>query len=231
MIWETDIFLLTLTLALFLGCLFVQKKTKWVILNPILLTIFLLIAFLKATNISYETYEGASKAIAFLLKPAIVALAIPLYEQLSDIKKDVLPIVISQIVACIIGVFSASGIAYLLGATSDVYISLAPKSVTTPIAMEVSKMTGGISSLTAIIVILTGIIGAIIGFHFFKLVGITNEKAQGLAMGAAAHAVGTSQAMEKSPQIGVYSSMGLILNGALTGLLTPYLLLFFKLFS
>ena len=175
-------------------------------------------------NISYETYEEGGRYISFFLKPAIVALAVPLYRQLEQIKKQAIPILASQVVACVSGVFSVVCIAYLLGASPEVFISLSPKSATTPIAIEVSRILNGIPALTAIIVILTGIFGAIFGLGFLKLVCVRSRIAQGLALGAAAHAVGTARAMEKSSRLGAYSSLGLILNGILTGLLTPWLL-------
>ena len=221
---HSELFAVTLTIGLFWGAQLIQKRLRSVILNPILVAIILIILILKVGNISYETYYEGGKYIEFLLKPAIVALGVPLYQQIEQIRKQALPILACQLVGCIVGAASAFLIAQYCGATPDVAVSLAPKSATTPIAMEVSKLTGGIPSLTAIIVIVTGILGAIFGLRFLRLIGVKSPIAQGLALGAAAHAVGTSHAMERNVKLGVYSSLGLIVNGTLTGVLTPYIL-------
>ncbi len=221
---HSELFAITLTLVVFWVGQIIQQKTKQVWLNPILIAIVVIIFLLKMSDTSYATYNEGGKYIAFMLKPAIVALAIPLYMQIESIRKQALPIIACQLTACVVGAVSAFLIAQYLGASQEVAISLAPKSVTTPLAMEVAKMMGGIPSLTAIIVILTGILGAIIGLPILRLVGIRSEIAKGLAMGAAAHAVGTSHCMGKSFRLGAYSGLGLIVNGTLTGALTPYIL-------
>ena len=194
------------------------------LLNPILLTIALLILFLKLTGISYETYQEGGQLIEFWLKPAVVALGVPLYLQLEMIKKQLLPILLSQLVGCLVGIVSVVLVAKLLGATPDVICSLAPKSVTTPIAMEVSNTTGGIPSLTAAVVVLVGLFGAVFGFKILTLGRVKSPIAQGLSMGTASHAIGTSASMEVSRKYGAYASLGLTLNGILTALLTPTIL-------
>ena len=221
---ENPIFLLALTFGLYFMSKLIQRKTGWVLLNPILLTIAALIIFLKMCHISYETYDDGGQFIGFWLKPAIVALGVPLYLQLEKIKKQLLPILLSQLVGCIIGVISVVLIAQLLGGSKEVILSLAAKSVTTPIAMEVTKSVGGIPSLTAAVVVFVGLFGAMFGFKIFALLKIESPIAQGLSMGTAAHAVGTSTAMDVSGKYGAYASLGLILNGILTALLTPTIL-------
>lgn len=221
---NSELFAVTLTIAVFWVGMLIQQKTRLVALNPILIAIVVIILLLKVSGTSYETYNAGGKYIAFLLKPAIVALGIPLYMQIEQIRKQTVSILACQLVACIVGAVSAFLIAKYLGATPEVAISLTPKSATTPLAMEVSQITGGIPSLTAIIVILTGILGAVIGLPILRLVGIRSPIAQGLSMGAAAHAVGTSHCMSRNIHLGVYSSLGLIVNGTLTGVLTPYIL-------
>lgn len=136
---ENKFFLLALTFAFFFGAKELQKKTGFILLNPILVTIALLIVFLQFTGISYETYEEGGYLIEFWLKPAVVALGVPLYLQLETIKKQLLPIIVSQLVGCLVGIISVVGVAKLLGATQEVIVSLAAKSVTTPIAMEVTQ--------------------------------------------------------------------------------------------
>lgn len=221
---ENKYLLLALTFGAFALFKELQRRTGWVLLNPILLTIALLILFLKLTGISYETYQEGGQLIEFWLKPAVVALGVPLYLQLEMVKKQLLPILLSQLVGCLVGIVSVVLVAKLLGATPDVICSLAPKSVTTPIAMEVSNTIGGIPSLTAAVVVLVGLFGAVFGFKILTLGRVKSPIAQGLSMGTASHAIGTSAAMEISRKYGAYASLGLTLNGILTALLTPTIL-------
>ena len=223
-IMSNPIILLAITFGIYYVARQIQKWTGWVVLNPILITIAALIALLQLTGISYETYEQGGQYIDFWLKPAIVALGVPLYQQLGQIRRQLLPILMSQLVGCLVGLVSVTLIASALGASHEVIVSLAPKSVTTPIAMEVCKTSGGIPSLTAAIVVIVGLFGAIFGFKILEVWHVRNPFSQGISMGTAAHAVGTSRAMEKGETYGAYSSLGLILNGVLTALLTPFVL-------
>lgn len=217
-------FLLALTFGVFAASKWVQRKTGRVLLNPILLSIALLIVFLEFTGVGYETYQEGGHLIEFWLKPAIVALGVPLYLQLEMIKKQLLPVLVSQLVGCLVGIVSVVLISKILGATPEVICSLAPKSVTTPIAMEVSNATGGIPSLTAAVVVTVGLLGAVFGFKVLALGRVDSPIAQGLSMGTASHAIGTSAAMDVSRKYGAYASLGLTLNGILTALLTPTVL-------
>ena len=223
-IMSNPIILLAITFGIYYVARQIQKRTGWVVLNPILVTIVALIALLQLTGISYETYEQGGQYIDFWLKPAIVALGVPLYQNLGQIRRQLLPILMSQLVGCLVGLVSVTLIASALGASHEVIVSLAPKSVTTPIAMEVCKTSGGIPSLTAAIVVIVGLFGAIFGFKILEVWHVRNPFSQGISMGTAAHAVGTSRAMEKGETYGAYSSLGLILNGVLTALLTPFVL-------
>ena len=209
--------LLTLTFGAFFGAKLLQKRTGWILLNPILLAIAAIIAFLMLCDIPYETYQQSAGLIDFWLKPAVVALGVPLYLQL-------IPILMSQFIGCVVGIVSVVLTAKLLGATPMVVVSLASKSVTTPIAMEVTKAVGGIPSLTAAIVVITGLLGAVAGFQVMNASHIKAPTARGLSMGAASHALGTSAAMEHDAFVGAYASLGLTLNGILTALLTPTVL-------
>lgn len=223
-IMSNPIILLAITFGIYYVARQIQKRTGWVVLNPILITIVALIALLQLTGISYETYEQGGQYIDFWLKPAIVALGVPLYQNLGQIRRQLLPILMSQLVGCLVGLVSVTMIASALGASHEVIVSLAPKSVTTPIAMEVCKTSGGIPSLTAAIVVIVGLFGAVFGFKILEVWHVHNPFSQGISMGTAAHAVGTSRAMEKGEIYGAYSSLGLILNGVLTALLTPFVL-------
>lgn len=221
---ENEFFLLALTFGIYFFAKVLQKKTGILLLNPILLTIAVLIIFLKFTHISFDTYNEGGHLIESWLKPAVVALGVPLYLQLETIKKQLLPILLSQLAGCVVGVVSVVLIAKLMGASQEVILSLAPKSVTTPIAMEVTKSIGGIPSLTAAVVVCVGLLGAVCGFKTMKLMRVGSPIAQGLSMGTAAHAVGTSTAMDVSSKYGAYASLGLTLNGIFTALFTPALL-------
>lgn len=214
-------FLLALTFGIYQGAKMLQRKTGSILLNPILIAIGLIILLLEAMDIPYETYYESGKMIDFWLKPAVVALGVPLYLQLSQIKKQFIPILASQMMGCIVGIVSVVVTARLLGASDAVVASLASKSVTTPIAMEVTQSLGGIPSLTAAIVVITGLIGGVAGFKMMSAGHISNPMAKGLSLGAASHAVGTSVAMESDEFVGAYASLGLTLNGILTAMLTP----------
>lgn len=222
--FENTFFLLAITFGVYFLAKLLQKKTGFILLNPILLAIAAIILFLKVFNISYETYNKGGQLIEFWLKPAVVALGVPLYLQLETIKKQLMPILLSQLAGCIVGIVSVVLIAKLMGASQEVILSLAPKSVTTPIAMEVTKAIGGIPALTAAVVVAVGLLGAIFGFKVLRLFKVDSPIAQGLSMGTAAHAVGTSTAMDVSRKQGAYASLGLTLNGIFTALLTPTIL-------
>jgi len=221
---ENKLILISLTLIVFYLSKKLQQKTSLTILNPILITIITIITFLKATGITYETYYESAQFISFWLKPAIVSLGLPLYLLLKQIKQQMTAIILSQLAGCITGIISVVSIAHLLGATKEVAISLASKSVTTPIAIEITSSLGGIQSLTAAVVVCTGIFGAIAGFKILHLLRITTPSSQGLSIGTASHAVGTSSAMERSHEHGAYASLGLIINGLFTSMLTPSIL-------
>lgn len=222
--FENTYFLIGLTFAVYFLSKFLQKKTGVMLLNPILLSIALLILFLTVTGIKYDTYQEGGSLIEFWLKPAVVALGVPLYLQLEQIKKQFIPILISQLAGCFVGVISVVFIAWLMGASEQTILSLAPKSVTTPIAIEVSKSIGGIPSLTAAVVVCVGLFGSILGFKVMQLFKVKSSIAQGLSMGTAAHAIGTSAALGRGNVYGAYASLGLTLNGIFTALLTPSIL-------
>ena len=221
---ESDFFLIALTFAVFFAAKRLQARTGWVVLNPILCSILFLMGFLALTGIPYSAYAESASIIDFWLKPAIVALGVPLYLQLKSIRRQLVPLLVSQLTGCFVGIVSVVFTAKWMGASDAVIISLAPKSVTTPIAMEVSASLQGIPSLTAAIVVLVGLFGAVFGFKILEVGHVRSSIAQSLSMGTASHAVGTSRAMEYGHIYGAYASLGLILNGLLTALFTPVLL-------
>ena len=221
---SNDYFLLTLTFGVYFLAKLVRKLLRLPLFNPILVSIAFLIIFLRVADVDYEEYRVSGAKIDFWLKPAVVALGVPLYKQLSSIRQEILPILLSQLAGCVVGVVSVVGIARLMGASTDVVLSLAAKSVTTPIAMEVTESVGGIPALTATIVVFVGIFGAITGSRILRYGHIGMPSSQGISLGTASHAVGTSAAMERSMEHGAYASLGLTLNGIFTAILAPYVL-------
>lgn len=193
--------------------------------NPILITIVVLMAVVQLTGAGYSGYASGGDLISFWLKPAVVALGVPLYRQLQSIRRQALFVIMAELAGCVAGVISVVLLARLFGGSREVVLSLASKSVTTPIAMEVTQAVGGIPSLSAAVVVCVGIFGGMTGFRVMRLTGVTSPVAQGLSMGTAAHAVGTSMAItEGGLRYGAWGSVGLTLNGLLTALLTPTLL-------
>ena len=221
---RNPLFLLAITFIAYTLAVILKRRTGVALLNPLLVTVTILIAFMLSTGIDYGTYNEAGKYIDFWLKPAVVALGVPLYRQLSTIRRQFVPIMIAESVGCVLGIVSVVVVGQLFGAGREVIVSMAPKSVTTPIAIEISQTLGGIPALTASVVICAGIFGSIAGFRFMRMSHITSSASQGLAMGTAAHGIGTAAAMEVDQYCGSFSSLGLTLNGILTALLTPYIL-------
>lgn len=221
---SNEFFLIALTFGSYFFGKLLRKWTHWTIVHPILVSITVLIAFLKISGVKYETYTTSGHMIEFWLQPAVVALGVPLYQQLKTIKKQFLPILLSELAGCLSGIISVVLIAKALGASKPVIMSLAPKSVTTPIAMEVTKSVGGIPSLTAAVVVCVGLLCAVAGYKTMGFAHVNNPAAQGLSMGTAAHAMGTATSMDVSKIHGAYASLGLTINGILTSLFTPSIL-------
>lgn len=193
-------------------------------LNPVLITILALMGMLKGLQIPYENYAAGGQYISFWLGPAVVALGVPLYEHMDTIKKRGAAIGISMLTGSIVGILSAAGLAGLLGAGDLIMISMAPKSATTPIAMGIVEKLNGIPSLTAAIVVITGVLGAVIGPTVLRWLGVVSPTAFGLAMGAAAHGLGTARALEEGETQGAMSGLALCVNGIMTAVFTPILL-------
>ncbi len=221
---SNPLFLIALTFIVFLGAKWLQHRTGTSLMSPILLSIATLIVILVWADIDYSTYLEGGKYIDFWLKPAVVALGVPLYRQLSAIRRQMLPILLAELAGCVVGLVSVVVLAELFGATREVAVSLAPKAVTTPIAIEISQAMGGIAPLTAAVVVCTGILGSIAGFKMVELSRLKSPIAGGLSIGTASHAVGTAAAMTRGQRYGAFSSLGLTLNGLLTALLAPVIL-------
>lgn len=220
-LFESTEFILLLIFGSYLFGQWVFKKTRIPLFHPLIISIAIIIAFLKITDVSYETFEKGSQFISFLLGPSVVALGYLLYEQLNYLKGNVVSILTSVFLGSIVGIMSVIILAQLTGADEMILHSLEPKSVTTPIAMSISLQSGGNVSLTAVLVLFCGIFGSIVGPPILKILGIKSSVAKGLAMGASAHGVGTAKAMEMGMIEGALSGLAIGLMGVMTALLIP----------
>ncbi len=220
---------LTLTLVAFVGASLIYRMAKLnPVLNPVMISVILIVGVLVITNTSYQTYFGGAQFVHFLLGPATVSLAIPLYRQFSRVRKSALAVFASLIGGAFTGTLSAVAIAWFLGAQPVSVISLAPKSVTAPIAMGISEQLGGLPSLTAVLVILTGITGAMLGPLVLDLLRIRDWSARGMAIGTASHGIGTARALQVNELAGAFAGLAMGLNALATAILLP---LIWQLFS
>ena len=189
--------------------------------NPVLLAVAVLVALLALTGTSYQTYFDGAQFVHFLLGPATVALAIPLYAQFDRLRRMALPLLGALLVGSLTAALSAVAIGGLLGASEATQLSLAPKSVTTPIAMGIAERIGGLPSLTAILVIATGILGAMGASFIYRALKIEDDAVRGFALGIASHGIGTARAFQESEQAGAFAALAMGLNGLMTALLLP----------
>lgn len=194
------------------------------LLNPVLVAVSLLVALLQLAGIDYRSYFEGAQFVHFLLGPATVALAVPLYQQLDKLRRIWLPVLISVFVGACVASLSAIMIASSLGGSKDILLSLAPKSVTAAVAMGISEKIGGLPSLTAVLVILTGVIGAIVGNTLFEIIGITDDSEKGIAMGVTSHGIGTARAFQLSSEMGAFSGLAMALSAFASALLLPVLI-------
>lgn len=199
------------------------KSNSSPLVNPVVTSVVMLIALLMATGTSYNDYFEGGQFVHFLLGPATVALAVPLYEQLSRLRALWLPVTISIFSGVVIAAGSSIGLARLLGGSVEIQMSLAPKSATAPVAMGISETIGGIPSLTAVLVVVTGIVGAVTGTKLFEWMGIKDDSVKGIAMGVAAHGIGTARSFQVSNQMGAFSGLAMALSAFATALLVPWL--------
>ncbi len=194
---------------------------EFALLNPVLITVALLVSLLMLTDTDYATYFDGAQFVHFLLGPATVLLAVPLHAQARRLRQQWLPLAVALLVGSITAITSALAIGYGLGLNVETLLSLLPKSATTPIAMGVAETIGGEPSLTAVFVIFTGITGAIAGVPMLRLLGERDADIKGFAVGVAAHGIATARAFQHSERAGAYAGLGMGLNAALTALLVP----------
>lgn len=214
-------FLLALTLGSYIFGVWVKDKTKTKlsVIHPLLICVPIIIAILKVFDIPVNDYMEANKFITFFLGPCVVSLGLTLYDNISFIKKNLLPITVSVFVGSIVGIVSVWGLGKLLGLSNALIISMEPKSVTAPIAIELSNINGGIAAITVVSVTICGMLGASIGPAILNLCKIKNPIARGSAMGCASHGIGTSRALEESAIEGAVSGLCIALMGVATSVL------------
>ena len=213
---------LTMTLLAYQGATWLHRRCGGhPLANPVLLAVAVLVALLALTGTSYQTYFDGAQFVHFLLGPATVALAIPLYAQFDRLRRMALPLLGALLVGSLTAALSAVAIGGLLGASEATQLSLAPKSVTTPIAMGIAERIGGLPSLTAILVIATGILGAMGASFIYRALKIEDDAVRGFALGIASHGIGTARAFQESEQAGAFAALAMGLNGLMTALLLP----------
>jgi predicted murein hydrolase (TIGR00659 family) len=200
-----------------------QKFDNHPLLHPVVIAAAMLITFLLLSGTPYQAYFKGGQYVHFLLGPATVALAIPLYQQLPKIKKMWLPISITLVGGVCMAALSSVMIAQFLGASIETQLSLAPKSVTAPVAMAISEQIGGLPSLTAVLVVCTGILGAIVGTRILDALHIKDDSIKGIAMGITAHGIGTARAFQVSSEMGAFSGLAMALATFTTAFILPWL--------
>lgn len=219
---STEVFLLALVLGAFYLGIIIYQKTKITLLQPLLTAMVIIIPFLLITDIDYQTFYQNTRILNFMLGPSVVALGYVLYEQIGHIKGNVVSILTAVFTGSVVGIASVVLIAKVLGADKMLMASLAPKSVTTPIAISLAEQTGGIPALAAAFVVICGIFGGLVGPIVLRRIGIKSKIAKGLAMGSASHALGTARAMEMGALEGAISGLAIGIMGIMTALLIPF---------
>lgn len=220
----SEVFILAFTLGIYAGTCWIYQKTKFALLHPVLVTIVIIIVLLLTFKVDYSTYQKGSHLIDFMLGPSVVALGYALYSQVAHIKANAVSILTSLFVGSVTGIGSVLILAKMLGSSKILAMTLAPKSVTTPIAIAISERFGGIPSLTAVVVISVEIIGGIAGPWVLRVLKVDSKIAVGLALGASAHGLGTARAMELGAIEGAIGGLAIGLTGLITALIAPFFL-------
>ena len=206
---ESLYFGLTISIGAYGLGLLARKKLKWGFLNPLLLAIVAVIVVLNVLDVDYATYNESAKYLSYLLTPATVCLAVPLYQQMELLKQNFWAVFWGITAGVLSSLGSVFGLAYLFGLSHEQYVTLLPKSITTAIGIGVSEELGGISTITVAVIIVTGVLGNIIGEYICKI-------AVGLSLGTASHAIGTAKALELGEVQGAMSSLSIAVSGLMT---------------
>lgn len=217
----SDLFLLTLTVGLYCVGMRLYRRVHTPLLHPVLLTFIAIIVFLRCADIDYPRYQKATGVLNFALGMSVVALGYLMYEQIEQLRGRLVPVIVSTLAGCIVGVLSVVYIAMAFGAERAIVNSLAPKSVSVPIAVSVAGPLGGIATVTSVVVFCVGIFGSIFGEWILRRCGVTDPQARGFALGSAAHGIGTARAIEIGAVEGALSGLAMALMGLATALLTP----------
>lgn len=219
---------LTATLAAYvIGDTCFRAAGRRPLINPVLIAVALLATLLHLTATPYATYFEGAQFVHFLLGPATVSLAFPLWENLPQVRRAALPLIAALVAGSFTAVFTALAVARAMGIDGAVLASLAPKSATAPVAIGISQNLGGSPTLTAVLVILTGIIGAVVATPLLNLLGLKDWRARGFAVGVAAHGIGTARAFQVHPTAGAFAGLGMGLNAVVTAVLAPIVLAWF----
>jgi predicted murein hydrolase (TIGR00659 family) len=225
---QTPLVWLTATLVAYvLADAVSQKLNRHPLVNPVVIAAAILIVVLKVTDTNFQTYFEGAQFVHFLLGPATVALAVPLFRNLPKVTSRIVPVLAALFAGSVTAILSALAIGWALGLPTDILVSLAPKSVTTPIAMGISEQLGGIPTLTAVLVITTGVAGAMMVTPLMNALRIRDYAARGFAVGIASHGIGTARAFQIDPIAGTFAGIAMALNGALTALLVPLIIRLF----
>lgn len=213
---------LTVTLLVYQGAFVLYQRSGFhPFANPVAMAVVALGSLLWATGTPYATYFEGAQFVHFLLGPATVALAVPLFEQLSRLKRLWLPMFGALVVGTLVATVTAIGVGWALGASKATLASLAPKSVTTPVAMGIAEKIGGLPSLTAVLVVCTGIVGAASARFLFDALRITDPTVRGFALGTAAHGIGTARAFQVSQEMGAFAGLAMGLSALFSALALP----------
>ncbi|EWY39940.1 membrane protein [Skermanella stibiiresistens SB22] len=216
---------LTVTLAAYLiGQWLFERSGRRPLVNPVAIAVLLLVVLLMATGTEYKTYFDGAQFVHFLLGPATVALAVPLHQNFAQVRRAALPMVAALVAGSVTAIVSAVGIAMLFGVSLETSRSLASKSVTMPIAMGITEQIGGIPSLTAVVVMITGVIGAMVVTPLMNLMRIDDWRARGFAVGVASHGIGTARAFQVNEIAGTFAGIAMAMNGIATAILVPLLI-------
>ncbi|HRO15781.1 MAG TPA: LrgB family protein [Paracoccus sp. (in: a-proteobacteria)] len=208
------------------ACFRATGRQSWA--NPVLIAVALLGGLLIGTGTDYSTYFQGAQFVHFMLGPATVCLAIPMADNLPRMRRAVLPIAAGLVAGSLVAVVSALAIARGFGLPQDALASLAPKSTTAPVAIGISERLGGLPTVTAMLVLMTGVFGAIVVTPLFNLLGLRDWRARGLAVGTAAHGIGTARALQVNPTAGAFAGIGMGLNAVLTALIAPLVMRLFE---
>ncbi|UTW13229.1 LrgB family protein [Marinobacterium rhizophilum] len=202
-----------------------ERAGQSVFLNPTALTVCQLVLLLSVTGVTYDEYFAGAQFIHVLLGPAVVCLALPIWQHRRSIRRSLPALIPALLAGSLVSVLSAVGLGWALGLDHSILMTLVPKSATAPVAMGIAQDLGGIPELAAVLCAVTGIVGAIVGVPLMTRLGLRDARAQGLALGITSHGIGTAAAFQVNPVMGVYSSIGMALNAILTAVLAGVALL------